>query len=186
MARTESHSNGMEKTSLSNLTPVGLAALGEKTMEEFAKAQASIFSTLHGTHRRWLDHMRSDARFASEFAERVTSARSIPDAMAACREWTSRRFEMMAEEGNHLLAESRKVVETGARFLSEGAFVTNEPGVVTGAGGDRMAGDRQRGYTLDPNPRNGSVSSQPASMHSGRSEEVQAGRSRPSGDTASL
>src|SRR5215475_9865000 len=126
MAQTESRSKGMEKPSLPDLTPMGLAAMGEKRMEEFARAQAVIFSALQETQRRWLDRIQSEARLTSEFTHRVTNARSIPDAVAACREWTSRQFEMMADDGSHLLADSRKVVETSARFLSHGSF-GNDP-----------------------------------------------------------
>jgi hypothetical protein len=178
MAQTEAHSNGMEKSSLPNLTPTGLAAMGEKRMEEFAKVQAVIFSTLHETHRRWLGRMQSEARLASEFTERVTRARSMPDAMAACREWTSHRLEMMADEGNHLLAESRKVMETGARFLSDGSFVMNEQTAVTEAGKD-PTGDRQRLHTLDHNTGPAIVSSQPAAIRAGSFEE-----SRPGGEAS--
>jgi hypothetical protein len=181
MARTESHSNGIEKSSLSKLTPTGLAAMGEKRMEEFAKVQAVIFSALHEAHQRWLGHMQSEARLASEFTARVTSARSIPDAMSACREWTSQRLEMMADEGNHLLAESRKVVETGARFLSDGSFIMNEQATVAEAGKDPATGDHPRLHTLDHNTGPAIVSSQPAAMHAGSFEE-----SRPGGDAASL
>jgi hypothetical protein len=182
MAQTESRSNGMEKSSLSNLAPTGLAAMGEKRMEEFAKVQAVIFSTLHETHQRWLGRMQSEARLASEFTERMTSARSIPDAMTACREWTSQRLEMMADEGNHLLAESRKVMETGVRFLSDGSFIMNEQAVVAEAGKDPATGDRQRLHTHDQNNTGPAiVSSQRAAMHAGSFEE-----SRPDGDAASL
>jgi HSP90 family molecular chaperone len=174
MAGTEPHSIGMEKSSLPNLTPMAFAAMGEKRMEEFAKAQAVIFSTLQETHRRWLDRMQSEAKRASQFTERVTNARSIPDAVAACREWTSQRFEMMADESNRLLAESRKVVETSARFLSDGSFVT--------IGQEALAEAGERMRARDQNSRSSAVSSQPAaSRHSGRFEE-----SRPGGDTAPL
>src|SRR5215470_12218001 len=122
MAQTEAGSKAMENPSLSHLTPIGLAAMGEKGMEEFAKAQAVLFGTLQETHQRWLDRMQSEARLASEFTRRVTNARSVPDAVAACREWTSQQLEMMADDSKHFLAGSRKVVETSARFLSVGPF----------------------------------------------------------------
>jgi hypothetical protein len=176
MARTESHSSGVEKSSLPNLTPKSLAAMGERRMEDFAKAQSVILNTLQETHRRWLDRMQSEARRASELTERVTNARSIPDAMAACREWTSRRFEMMAEEGNQLLAESRKVVETSARFLSDGSFVMADLEAATET--------NERARTPDHNNSIPAAASSSPARQSGSFEESRP--SWPGRDTASL
>ena len=44
-------------------------------------------------------------------------ARSIPDAMAACQDWASRLFEMMAEDRDHQLADYQMFAEAGAHFL---------------------------------------------------------------------
>jgi hypothetical protein len=137
MAETKANSEWKERSLPPNLTPFGLAAMGEKGIEEFAKAQAELFSTLQETHRRWLHRMQSEARLASELTHRVTNARSIPDAVTACQEWTSRQLEMMAEDGGHLLAGSQKFVETGVRFLSNGLFL-NEQNVSADATGERQ------------------------------------------------
>jgi len=64
--------------------------------------------------------MQSQAELASEFASKLTAARSIPDAMTACQDWTSRRFEMMAEDGQHLLADTQKFMEAGAHLFANG------------------------------------------------------------------
>ena len=48
----------------------------------------------------------------------------------ACQEWTSRRFEMIADDGKHLLADTQKFMETGARLVSNG-WLSNRPGAST-------------------------------------------------------
>ena len=45
--------------------------------------------------------------------------------MTAFQEWSSRRFEMMAEDGKHLLEDSQKFMETGAHLLSTGWSTEN-------------------------------------------------------------
>jgi hypothetical protein len=50
----------------------------------------------------------------------VSSARSIPDAMAACQDWGARRFEMMAEEAKHVLNDTQKFMQMGAHILASG------------------------------------------------------------------
>jgi hypothetical protein len=92
--------------------------MGKKRIEDFVNAQTELFEALQATNRQWLDRAQTEANLASEFAAKLTAARSIPDAMTACQDWTTRRFELMAEDGKHLLADSQKFIETGARLLS--------------------------------------------------------------------
>ena len=48
--------------------------------------------------------------------------------MTACQEWSSRRFEMMAEDGKHVFGDAQKFMETGARLLSSGWWSNGKPG----------------------------------------------------------
>jgi hypothetical protein len=122
MGHTETYSARTENPPPFGLTLPGLAALGKKRVEELARAQADLLITMKDAHRRWFDRMESEARLASEFTRKVTSCRSIPDAVTACQEWTGRRLEMMADDGKRLLVDSQRMMETGARLLSDGLF----------------------------------------------------------------
>ena len=121
MAQIETHAERTEISSLPNPVPAEFAAIVKKRMEELAKAQSEPLNELQETNRQWFARMQSEADLASEFGSKLTSARSIPDAMTACQEWTSRRFEMMAEDGKHLLADTQKFMETGVRLMSNGS-----------------------------------------------------------------
>jgi hypothetical protein len=81
--------------------------------------------------RQWFDRAQSEANLASEFAFKLTAARSLPEVMAAYQKWTSRRFEMMAEDGKHLLADTQKFMEVGVRLLSNGSLINGGKGVGT-------------------------------------------------------
>ncbi len=122
MAHTQTHSKGTEYPSLSALTLPGLAALGKKSIEDFVRAQSDLLSTMQDAHRQWFDRMQSEAKLVSDFTRKVTNCRSIPDAVAACQEWTGRRLEMMADDSKHLLTNSRKVMERSAQLFSDGLF----------------------------------------------------------------
>jgi hypothetical protein len=139
MTQTESDAERTNKFAIPNLTPSGLAAMGKKNVEELARAQAEFFSTLQETHRHWFDRIQSEARLTAEFAHEVANADSIPDAVAACHQWTSRRFEMMMDDNKHLLADSQKVMKTGALFLSGGLFVHGQDGASTAAARERQS-----------------------------------------------
>ena len=120
MAQKETHTERTEKSSPSNLVPAQFAAMGKERIEAFVKAQTELLDQLQETNRQWFERMHSEANLASELASKLTSVRSIPDAMGACQEWTSRRFEMMAEDGKHLLADYQKLMEMSAHLLSNG------------------------------------------------------------------
>lgn len=125
----ESQNERTETSALSSM-PVGFAAAGRKGFEDFTKAQTELMEKLRELNRQWIERVQSEANLASEFASKLSAARSIPDAMSACQEWTSWRFEMMADDGKHLLADTQKFMETSARLLSKG-WLSDRPGAST-------------------------------------------------------
>ena len=103
----------------SSSTPIAaeLVAIGKKRVEECIHAQTELLGRLQEKNQQWLDRLQQEANLASEFASKLTAARSIPDAMTACQEWTSWWFEMMAEDTKHLWDGMQKFVQAGARLL---------------------------------------------------------------------
>ncbi len=108
----------MEKSTLPNLMSAEFAASGKKRIAEFGKAQTEFVDKLQELNRQWFERMRSEATLASEFAAQLTAARSIPEVATAYQEWANRHMEMAAEDP--VFADSQKLVEAGAHFLSNG------------------------------------------------------------------
>ena len=123
MAQKEPHTERIGKSLSINLIPTEFAEMGKKRIEEFVNMQTELLNELQETNRQWFDRAQSEANLASEFASKLTAARSIPEAMATCQEWTSRRFEMMAEDGKHLLADTQKFMEAVARVMPNGSLI---------------------------------------------------------------
>jgi Phasin protein len=96
------------------------AALGKKRMETFVNVQSELLEEIQEANRRWLDRLQSEANLASEFASKLSGARSIPDAMAVSRDWATCYFQMLAEDGRHFADDTRKFMETGARMFANG------------------------------------------------------------------
>jgi hypothetical protein len=80
--------------------------------------QKELFDMFTGMNRTWLSRMESEAKLASDLVEKLTAARSVPDAVSACQECATRQFEMFTEDGRRLLADSQKFIETGTRFFT--------------------------------------------------------------------
>ena len=105
-----------EQGLLSKQVTAELAAIGQQRFQDFVSAQDELLNQLRKLNEIWLDRLRSDANLASEFTAKLTEARSIPEAMSASQEWTTRRLQMMAEDGQQLAAVIQKLAETSARL----------------------------------------------------------------------
>jgi len=105
-----------------------LAALGKKRIGDFVRVQTEILDDFQEANRHWLDRIESEANLASEFASKLSAARSMPDAVAVSRDWATQYFAMLAEDGKHLADDTRKFMETGARLFS-GSFSAERPSV---------------------------------------------------------
>ena len=101
MAQKQPGGNRMDMPSLVNFMPADLAETGKKRMEDFLQAQNAFLETLQQANRQWLDRLQTEAAFVSEFSSKLSTTRSLPEAMTACQDYTKRWFEMMAEDGEH-------------------------------------------------------------------------------------
>jgi hypothetical protein len=120
MAQRDTNTEQARKTAESSLVPPEFTSIGQKRVEELASVQGQLMEKLEESHRQWFERMQSEIHLASELVSKLTSVRSLPDATAACQEWTSRRLQMMAEDGKHLFSDAQSFMETGARLLSTG------------------------------------------------------------------
>ena len=114
-----------EKARTENPFPVSFdtsdfAALGKKRMQAFVSAQTELLDEIQEANRRWMDRFQSEAHLASEFASKLSGARTIPDVMTVSRDWATRYFQMLAEDGKHFADDTRKLMETGARMFANG------------------------------------------------------------------
>jgi hypothetical protein len=120
MAQKEVRGEGAEKVSPLNMMPAQFAEMGKKRIEDLVEAQTELFEKFQESNKQWLARLQLEANLASDLASKLTSVRSIPDAMTACQEWSGEHVKMMAEDGKHLFADVQKFMETGTRLLSNG------------------------------------------------------------------
>jgi predicted phage tail protein len=120
MTQQESQKARSGNTLPLNQIPLDLAEMTRKRIEAFANAQTELWERFQETNKHWLDRMQEEAKLASEFASKVSSARSIPDAMTACQDWGSHRLKMMTDDAMHALDDTQKILQAGAHLIGNG------------------------------------------------------------------
>jgi thiamine kinase-like enzyme len=96
------------------------AEFGAKRVETFMQVQKQLVESFEQINREQLARVRQETELASEFAGKVSKARSIPDIMTAYQEWLSKRMALFTEDSRKLFENSQKIVNTTMRFLSSG------------------------------------------------------------------
>ena len=97
-----------------------LLTAAQKQFEAFTQAQSELTKKATEINRYWADRGQSEVSLTSEFASKLAAVHSIPDAMTAWQEWSSQRFERMAEDAKHLVVDIQEVMKAGTRLLPNG------------------------------------------------------------------
>jgi len=127
MARNEYHTKQMESVTPFGLIPLAFITMGRKQIHECVKAHSELVNRFQEVNRSWLDHLQSEAALSTEFASKMTAARSIPDVAALLLEWNKRHMEMANVDAKHVLTDTQKIMEVGARLLA-GGWLSNDMG----------------------------------------------------------
>jgi hypothetical protein len=94
--------------------------IGAKRFESLMAVHKKLLDTFEQVQRDRLTRTMEETKLASEFAAKVTSARSIPDIMALYQQWITKCEEMIAEDGRRFLSDSQKVANAALSLLSNG------------------------------------------------------------------
>lgn len=116
----QKNSGQSEKQSPLNVAAADLGAQAQKRFEEFAEMQTEWFGLFGETNQQWLNLMQAEADLASELASKLSGAKSVPDVMAAYRQWGKRHFELMAEDAKCTMDAAQKIMQTGAHLIASG------------------------------------------------------------------
>src|SRR5215470_12761523 len=111
MAKKEYHTEHMEVATPFSLIPSNFIAMGKKHIHECVKAHSELLDRFQEANRSWLDHLQSEADLSAEFASKMTTVRSIPEAATLLLEWSGRHIEMTTLDAKHVLADTHRIME---------------------------------------------------------------------------
>jgi hypothetical protein len=97
-----------------------LFQMGARRFGSLMELHKELLDTFERVQRDRLTRTMQETKLASEFAARVTSARSIPDIMAIYQEWIAQCTALFAEDSRKFLDDSQKVANAALSLLSDG------------------------------------------------------------------
>src|SRR5512144_145661 len=105
------------KPGMPNITD--FAETGRKQLETMLDLQKKFFDP-EEMSREWAARAKAEADLATEFAEKLSAAKSMPEVAGVCQEWMSRRMEMFTEDSRRLFADGQKFMTATTQMLSGG------------------------------------------------------------------
>jgi hypothetical protein len=108
-------SKARDPISLSSLNAGGFFASESKRVETAKEVQTQLVDMFDQFNREQLVRARQEIELASEFAARVTSARSVPDFMNAYQDWISKRLALFGEDSHRVVNTTMKLLSIGKR-----------------------------------------------------------------------
>jgi hypothetical protein len=109
MTKSGHHTEQMESVTPFDLIPSAFITMGRNQIHECVKAHSELVDRFQEVNRSWIDHLKSAADLSTEFASKITAARSIPDVAALILEWNKRHMEMAKLDASMSLPTHRRL-----------------------------------------------------------------------------
>jgi hypothetical protein len=97
-----------------------MAGISRKNLETLAAVQKEFLDALSKANRVWITYFNEEAALTSNFTEKLTKTKSIPDAAAAYQEWMSEHMELLSTQAEKVLAETQDFTKACTQIVDNG------------------------------------------------------------------
>ena len=97
-----------------------IAQIGKQNFDTLAAIQKQVLDALAKANQEWIDCAKQEAKLTSTLAQKVTTAKSIPEATAACQEWVSQQIELISSQAKKAFNETQNFSKAYAQIVSNG------------------------------------------------------------------
>jgi hypothetical protein len=94
---------------------------GQEQAEAMLGMQKELLEVCDQASRAWLDRVKSEVDLWTELAAKLSSTRSLPDALGTYQECVTQRMQMAAEDGRRMADECQRFLQKFARLLPNGS-----------------------------------------------------------------
>jgi hypothetical protein len=102
----------------SSATGNPFADVGSSNVAARLRLQKEMIGVLSDISQDWFARATAEADLALRLPNRLTAARSVPDAITAYQEWFGEWVARCSEDSRRLFSDSEKIVDTGARCFT--------------------------------------------------------------------
>jgi hypothetical protein len=97
-----------------------ITKIGQQNIGTLAAIQKQVLDALAKGNQQWIDCAKQEAKLASTLAHKVTTAKSIPDATAACQEWVSQQIELISSQARKVFEETQDFTKACTQIVNNG------------------------------------------------------------------
>jgi phasin protein len=94
--------------------------LGKEQADAMLGMQKELLDSYEQASRAWLARVKSEVDLWSALATKLSTTRSVPEALSAYQECMAQRMQMAAEDGQRMLTDCQKITQQLTRSLSNG------------------------------------------------------------------
>jgi len=95
--------------------------IGARSVTMGLRLQSEMLEVLSEISREWITRATSEAELAFKLPNKLTAARSMPDAFSAYQEWLGEWMNMFGEDSRRFVSNGRKLIDTGVRCFADHA-----------------------------------------------------------------
>jgi phasin protein len=106
-------------SAMPNLNVGEFAEVGRKQFEAILDLQKKFFDPQEMS-REWTARAKAEADLATEFTEKLSAAKSMPEVTGICQEWMNRRMELFTEDSRRLFADGQKFMTAMSQMMAGG------------------------------------------------------------------
>jgi hypothetical protein len=118
---TRSERSRGERPSIASMMSAPFGEMGARSVTAGFRAQQKMLDVLSDISREWFTRATAEAELAFRLPNKLTNARSVPDALSAYQEWLDEWMSMFGEDSQRLVSDGRKLIDTGVRCFADAA-----------------------------------------------------------------
>ena len=95
-----------------------ITQIGKQNFDTLAAIQKQVLDALAKANQEWMDCAKQEAKLTSTLAQKVTTAKSIPEATAAWQEWVSQQIDLISGQAKKAFDETQNFTKTYAQIVN--------------------------------------------------------------------
>jgi hypothetical protein len=108
-----------ERPSIASVMSAPFEEMGVRSVSAGFRAQRKMLDVLSDIGQEWLVRATAEAELALRLPNKLTNARSMPDAFSAYQEWFNEWMSMFGEDTRRFVSDGGKLIDTSVRCFAE-------------------------------------------------------------------